>query len=75
MPGIERTNGRDQEGQRMSSPEPYLPCRTARLRLEPDDEQSSRPVLRGLSFGNETWLPDAAAGASTAGMRRSRVRW
>jgi hypothetical protein len=31
---------------------------TGRQRLEPDDGQSSRPVLRGLGFGNEAWLPD-----------------
>src|SRR6195952_684922 len=36
---------------------PSVP-RTARLRLEPDDEQSSRPGLRGLGFGNEARLPD-----------------
>src|SRR3954466_5166925 len=29
-----------------------------RPRLEPDDEQSSRPVLRGLGLGNEARLPD-----------------
>lgn len=27
-------------------------------RLEPDDERSSRPVLRGPGFGNEPRLPD-----------------
>src|SRR5215217_3169180 len=31
---------------------------TGRQRLEPDDEQSSRPVLRGLGLGNEARLPD-----------------
>src|SRR6185312_10999263 len=29
-----------------------------RPRLEPDDEQSSRPVLRGLGSGNGARLPD-----------------
>src|SRR4051812_31993544 len=32
-----------------------------RLRLEPDDEQSSCPVLRGLGSGNGARLPDAYA--------------
>jgi len=32
---------------------------TGRRRLEPDDEQLSRPVLRGPGFGNEARLPDA----------------
>src|SRR4051794_21788624 len=31
---------------------------TRRQRLEPDDEKSSRPVLRGLGFGNEVRPPD-----------------
>jgi hypothetical protein len=31
---------------------------TGRQRLEPDDEQSSRPVLRGPGLGNEARLPD-----------------
>src|SRR4051794_16043631 len=31
---------------------------TGRQRLEPYDEQSSRPVLRGLGLGNEARLPD-----------------
>ena len=34
---------------------------TRRQRLEPDDEKSSRPVLRGLGFGNETRPPDTHA--------------
>ncbi|WP_210252232.1 hypothetical protein, partial [Microvirga tunisiensis] len=34
-----------------------------RLRLEPDDEQSSRPVLRGLGFGNGARLPDQGGAA------------
>src|SRR4051794_36901580 len=33
---------------------------TGRQRLEPDDEQSSRPVLRGLGLGNEARLPDTS---------------
>src|SRR3954447_10111762 len=33
---------------------------TGRQRLEPDDEQSSRPVLRGLGLGNEARLPDSS---------------
>ncbi|WP_244627647.1 hypothetical protein, partial [Microvirga tunisiensis] len=37
-----------------------------RLRLEPDDEQSSRPVLRGLGFGNGARLPDYAYGKTAA---------
>ena len=37
-----------------------------RQRLEPDDEQSSRPVLRGLGHGNEARLPDISpCGSST----------
>jgi hypothetical protein len=38
---------------------------TGRQRLEPDDEQSSRPVLRGLGLGNEARLPDALADGHT----------
>src|SRR3954454_16086199 len=39
---------------------------TGRLRLEPDDPQGSRPVLRGLGFGNEARLPDTSpCGCST----------
>jgi len=38
-----------------------------RQRLEPDDEQSSRPVLRGLGHGNEARLPDISpCGCSTS---------
>src|SRR5215211_6701311 len=37
---------------------------TGRQRLEPDDEQSSRPALRGLGLGNEARLPDVRARAS-----------
>src|SRR5215218_2610383 len=49
---------------------------TRRRRLEPDDEQSSRPVLRGPSLGNEARLPDQdgelpGAGLADAGWRRS----
>src|SRR3954451_20286496 len=53
---------------------PSVP-RTARLRLEPDDEQSSRPVLRGLGFGNEARLPDAAPGGALAAIVRNRAWW
>src|SRR3954454_23024569 len=39
-----------------------VPCRSGDnplwWRLEPDDGQLSRPVLRGLGFGNGAWLPD-----------------
>src|SRR5690349_22827059 len=42
-----------------------------RQRLESDDEQSSRPVLRGLGRGNEARLPDTCpCGSSTQGKRR-----
>jgi reverse transcriptase-like protein len=34
---------------------------TGRQRLEPDDEQSSRPVLRGPGLGNKARLPDLTA--------------
>src|SRR4051794_4394935 len=40
-----------------------------RPRLEPDDEQSSRPVLRGLGSGNGARLPDIGLPHG----RRSRV--
>src|SRR3954469_19915271 len=53
---------------------PSVP-RTARLRLEPDDEQSSRPVLRGPGFGDETRLPDGAPGGAPAVILRNRAWW
>ena len=42
---------------------------TGRQRLEPDDEQSSRPVLRGLGLGNEARLPDTSPCASSTRRR------
>src|SRR3954463_12482574 len=40
---------------------------TGRQRLEPDDEQSSRPVLRGLGLGNEARLPDNSGALEGSG--------
>src|SRR3954453_6740808 len=37
----------------------FRAAKIKRPRLEPDDEQSSCPVLRGLGSGNEARLPDA----------------
>src|SRR3954468_2757000 len=39
----------------------FRAAKIKRPRLEPDDEQSSRPVLRGLGSGNGARLPDAYA--------------
>ena len=36
----------------------FRAAKTKRQRLEPDDEQSSCPVLRGLGSGNGARLPD-----------------
>ena len=36
----------------------FRAAKRKRPRLEPDDEQSSRPVLRGLGSGNGARLPD-----------------
>src|SRR3954451_13853590 len=51
---------------------PSVP-RTAQLRLEPDDEQSSRPVLRGLGFGNGARLPDYVYGSRHQAPGQMRV--
>ena len=44
-----------------ANPGSNVPCRSGDNplweRLEPDDGQPSRPVLRGLGFGNEARLP------------------
>src|SRR3954470_18876277 len=42
-----------------------------RPRLEPDDEQSSRPVLRGLGLGNEARLPDRRTAMCLSLQRRN----
>src|SRR4051794_20968385 len=46
---------------------------TGRQRLEPDDEQSSRPVLRGLGLGNEARLPDISRCGCAMSSRPSSV--
>src|SRR5215212_6587792 len=46
---------------------------TGRQRLEPDDEQSSRPVLRGLGLGNEARLPDTYARPDNATVRHAEA--
>src|SRR3954464_10110828 len=40
----------------------FRAAKIKRPRLEPDDEQSSCPVLRGLGSGNGARLPDYAFG-------------
>src|SRR4051795_11857545 len=40
----------------------FRAAKIKRPRLEPDDEQSSCPVLRGLGSGNGARLPDWATG-------------
>src|SRR3954469_15497529 len=40
----------------------FRAAKIKRPRLEPDDEQSSCPVLRGLGSGNGARLPDGGAG-------------
>src|SRR3954447_1393457 len=60
----------------------FRAAKIKRPRLEPDDEQSSCPVLRGLGSGNEARLPDVYAGrvqeahgtGATATPRRLRPR-
>src|SRR4029453_8346352 len=42
----------------------FRAAKIKRPRLEPDDEQSSCPVLRGLGSGNGARLPDYAYGKS-----------
>ena len=57
-----RPTGQPATGTRMVAfPCPMGGSGTRRRRLKPDDEQSSRPVLRGPSLGNEARLPDASA--------------
>src|SRR3954452_8501966 len=45
---------------------------TGRPRLEPDDPQGSRPVLRGPGLGNEARLPDSPRRSGSR--HRYRVR-
>src|SRR4051795_11197181 len=42
----------------------FRAAKIKRPRLEPDDEQSSCPVLRGLGSGNGARLPDGMVGAT-----------
>src|SRR3954469_25643583 len=49
----------------------FRAAKIKRPRLEPDDEQSSCPVLRGLGSGNGARLPAARAPAR---MRVERIR-
>src|SRR3954451_9951893 len=44
----------------------FRAAKIKRPRLEPDDEQSSCPVLRGLGSGNGARLPDALSGRDRA---------
>src|SRR3982751_3264366 len=47
----------------------FRAAKIKRPRLEPDDEQSSCPVLRGLGSGNGARLPDYAYGKTGAAVR------
>src|SRR3954464_13390913 len=52
----------------------FRAAKIKRPRLEPDDEQSSCPVLRGLGSGNGARLPDAAFGKPRTGPMPVRLR-
>src|SRR3954447_8671989 len=52
----------------------FRAAKIKRPRLEPDDEQSSCPVLRGLGSGNGARLPDAAFGKTWIGPMPARLR-
>src|SRR3954470_16770505 len=50
----------------------FRAAKIKRPRLEPDDEQSSCPVLRGLGSGNGARLPDGVVEAVGEGVTRFR---
>jgi hypothetical protein len=54
----------------------FRAAKTKRPRLEPDDEQSSCPVLRGLGSGNGARLPDWGSSGEPSGplIRHRQVR-
>src|SRR3954469_5167839 len=52
----------------------FRAAKIKRPRLEPDDEQSSCPVLRGLGSGNGARLPDYGRTGVSAGYDGARAR-